>query len=295
MRAECERHRRLILLLRTPLLKCPVELPISMYVSEYPSSERTGARRFDVSMNLETYRHPNWLTNTYLLRSEGAAILIDAGVELSAFSGIDPASVRAIFLTHSHGDHIDGLRAIRAIVDVPVYSHPLEQPQVPGAIHLKDQEIIEVDGFTIHALHTPGHTRGHLSFFVENVGVFTGDLLFRESVGGTVHGGPSGIEDLRSSIRGQILTLPPETKVFPGHQEPSTVGHELERNRIIRAWLGKDPLLSKRCALGGRQGEILAECRDYDGDTKVWVRFSDGAEVVMAGSDLDRAASGVSS
>ena len=93
-------------------------------------------------------------------------------------------------------------------------------------------------GETIHSgalefepMHTPGHTAGMLSLLVNGADVFTGDTLFKGSVGGVRAPGHTTYADLRSSIMDKLLKLPPETRIHPGHTDPTTVADELEHNR----------------------------------------------------------------
>ncbi len=236
---------------------------------------------------IHAYRHPEWLTNTYLLFAGNDALIIDAGGPLSEFPDLPPHKLRAVLLTHTHHDHISSLgEVLGASGGAPIYCSTDESPSVTAALPLQDGQKLSLGAFEVTALHTPGHTRGHFAFLVDGAGVFTGDLLFRESVGGTTASNHADVAALRKSILEKILTLPPDTRVYPGHQEPTTVAHELARNKIVRAFRGDDAPGNRPCAYKGRPGHVLAECRDYDGDTKVWIRFEDGGEVVTAGSNL---------
>src|ERR687885_1581159 len=91
-------------------------------------------------------------------------------------------------------------------------------------------EVLGVGGLRIDGLHTPGHTAGMLSFRVGNEAVFTGDTLFKGSVGGVRAPGSTTFEDLRASVMDVLMKLPPETVLYPGHTDSTTVGEEWERN-----------------------------------------------------------------
>ena len=111
---------------------------------------------------------------------------------------------------------------------------------MPGTTgELRAGEELEVGGLGVRALHTPGHTAGMLSLLVDGE-VFTGDTLFKNSVGGVRAPGHTTYEDLKRSIMDVLLALPPDTVIRPGHTDPTTVAEELETNRFVRLWRGLD-------------------------------------------------------
>ena len=114
----------------------------------------------------------------------------------------------------------------------------------------------------------------------------TGDVLFRRTVGGTV--GPGGsFEELRASVD-RLLALPPETRVHPGHSEPTTIGEELAENAFVRVWRGVDPERDDQCRIGGVDATLVLWAPDYDGGHKAWVRFPEGKNSIMGGSRVER-------
>ena len=88
-------------------------------------------------------------------------------------------------------------------------------------------ETLTIGGLTIEPLHTPGHTAGMVSLLVNGSDVFTGDTLFKGSVGGVRAPGHTTYADLKSSVMDTLLTLPPQTRIHPGHTDPTTVDAEL--------------------------------------------------------------------
>ena len=171
----------------------------------------------------------------------------------------------------------------------------------------------------VRPLHTPGHTGGMLSFLVgersEAAGVpatgpgstgrakpsvtpggfsgggaavFTGDTLFKDSVGGVKAPGHTTYTDLRDSIMGTLMELPSDTIIYPGHAEQTTVGREWESNAFIRVWRGLDPEGSERCIALGQPATLVLLGADYDGGTKAWVRWEDGADDIVPGSRIER-------
>ena len=140
----------------------------------------------------------------------------------------------------------------------------------------------------ITPLHTPGHTAGMLSLLVDGTDVFTGDTLFKGSVGGVRAPGHTTYADLKSSIMDTLLTLPPATRIHPGHTDPTTVADELEHNRFVRIWRGVDPEGSEPCTALGEPATLILLGDDYDGGHKAWVRWPDGADDIVPGSRVQR-------
>jgi hydroxyacylglutathione hydrolase len=100
--------------------------------------------------------------------------------------------------------------------------------------HIQDGETLEVGSLKLQSLYTPGHAPGHLAFYVESEGlVLSGDALFAGSVGRTdLFGGD--MEVLVRSINERLLTLPDETRVYPGHGPRTTIGDERAYNPFLR-------------------------------------------------------------
>jgi glyoxylase-like metal-dependent hydrolase (beta-lactamase superfamily II) len=165
-----------------------------------------------------------------------------------------------------------------------------------------------------HPLHTPGHTGGMLSFLVGDrsqppaartagrggvstapggftgggAAVFTGDTLFKNSVGGVRAPGHTSYADLRDSIMGTLMELPPDTVIYPGHAEPTSVGREWDSNAFIRVWRGLDGEGSEPCTALGQPATLVLLGEDYDGGTKAWVRWEDGSDDIVPGSRVER-------
>ncbi|MBS1893248.1 MAG: MBL fold metallo-hydrolase [Actinobacteria bacterium] len=243
-------------------------------------------------MNLERTESDGWLSNSYLIDDgEGTGILIDgngvAGPLLESISERGLA-VPALLLTHHHVDHVvlDGYGELGA----KVYAHELTAGELPGVVDvlLSDREVVEFGGLSIESLHTPGHAHGHLAFLVNGTDVVTADVLFRGTVGGTRAPEATGIADLRASLE-RLLALPAETRVHPGHREPTTIGAEAEGNPFVKALLGDETPEGVPCKVGGQPAELLLWGPDYDGTNKAWVRFAaDGEEAIVGGSQVER-------
>jgi len=222
-------------------------------------------------MLIERSMHPQFVSNTYLVadREGGTAFFIDAGgpveplIEAADRLGVTPTHV---LLTHHHFDHVSETDALLARwPSLVVLAHPTEG--IEGAAEFSDQTIGEL---SVRALHTPGHTGGMLAFVVDESDVFTGDTLFRGSVGGVRAPGSTGYADLRSSIMDVLMKLPPETRVHPGHTDPTTIGDEWESNRFVRVWRGLDPEGEESCTVEGEPATLVLWGDDYDGGHKAW-------------------------
>jgi glyoxylase-like metal-dependent hydrolase (beta-lactamase superfamily II) len=235
-----------------------------------------------------------WLSNTYVVADEpgGHAVMIDAGgpvgplLEYIQRGGF---TLTHVLLTHHHGDHVAELDAVlERHPGTPVLIHPLEREHVPQATgDLQPGETITSGALTIEPLHTPGHTAGMISLLIDGTDVFTGDTLFKGSVGGVRAPGSTSYADLRASIMDTLLRLPAATRIHPGHTDPTTVGAELEHNRFVRIWRGLDPEGSAECTALGEPATLILLGDDYDGGHKAWVRWPDGRDDIVPGSRVE--------
>jgi hydroxyacylglutathione hydrolase len=241
-------------------------------------------------MIVERSMSDGFLTNNYIVADEpgGHAVMIDAGGPVGPL--IEFVKRGQLTLTHiHHGDHVVDLdEAIAAVPDAPVLIHELERAEVPQATGtLAPGETIRTGALTIEPLHTPGHTAGMLSMLVDGTDVFTGDTLFKGSVGGVRAPGSTSYADLRSSIMDTLMSLPRSTRVHPGHTDPTTIGDELENNRFIRIWRGVDPEGDAQCTALGEPATLILLGDDYDGGHKAWVRWPDGSDDIVPGSRVE--------
>ena len=200
-------------------------------------------------MIIERSMHDGWLSNTYLVADElgSHAVMIDAGGPVAPLLDVLDRmrfELTHILLTHHHHDHVAraGDRCSQRHPGTPVLIHPLERDAWAGATGtMEPGQPIHSGALEIEPLHTPGHTAGMLSLLVNGTDVFTGDTLFKGSVGGVRAPGHTTYADLKSSIMDKLLKLPPETRIHPGHTDPTTVADELEHNAFVRIWRGLDP------------------------------------------------------
>jgi hydroxyacylglutathione hydrolase len=275
-------------------------------------------------MLVEFSSHPQFLSNTYLVADGqgGQAFFIDAGgpvgplIEAAERLALEPTHV---LLTHHHFDHVSDVGELRARwpelqVLISKREHELldasatageggrdgEREQAPGTGMgaIEAGQTLQFGALKVRALHTPGHTGGMLSFLVSASGpegedgreppaVFTGDTLFKGSVGGVRAPGHTTYADLRDSIMGTLMELAPETVIYPGHAEPTTVAQEWHDNAFVRVWRGVDAEGSQPCTALGEPATLVLLGADYDGGTKAWVRWQDGSDDIVPGSRVD--------
>jgi len=206
--------------------------------------------------DLEVVSLPNgqFAENCYLVadRRTREAVIIDPGEEPAMFLAElnnRAWSLRAIWVTHAHIDHIIGVGAVHAATGAPIYLHPLDRPiydalpQYGGWVGMEletppapDRELgpgqaLQVGGFEFTVRFTPGHSPGSVSFVGPGM-VFGGDVLFNGSVGRTdLPGGDA--TTLMASIQSQLLSLPDSTVVHSGHGPDTTIGVERLTNPFL--------------------------------------------------------------
>jgi hydroxyacylglutathione hydrolase len=243
-------------------------------------------------MILERSMHPQFLSNTYLVAAEpgGDAFFVDAGGPMEPlFDAVRRHDLTPthVLLTHHHHDHVAEIPAIKQRwPEVQVLIHPAERDEVAEATGtMEPGQTVAAGGLEVMPLHTPGHTAGMLSLLVEG-NLFTGDTLFKNSVGGVRAPGSTGYEDLKSSIMDVLLSQPPQTILRPGHTDPTTVAQEWEGNSFVRIWRGLEDEGDEPCTAFGEPATLVLLGDDYDGGHKAWVRWPDGKDDIVPGSQV---------
>lgn len=187
--------------------------------------------------------------------SPGPAVLVDACAEAERLLGElaeRDLELETVLQTHAHGDHIAALPEVVARTGATVRLHPDAEPMLHSAEAnmsafagipvtapvdyeaVGDGDEIEVVGRIVRVHHVPGHAPGSVAYhFADDGIVFTGDALFRGSIGRTDFPGGSH-ETLIAGIRGKLLALPDETRVLAGHMGPTTIGEERRTNPFLR-------------------------------------------------------------
>ncbi|MEI7026950.1 MBL fold metallo-hydrolase [Paenibacillus sp. y28] len=206
-------------------------------------------------MKIETFALGPLETNAYLITNDEGSrgFVIDPGMKPDRLlKRIEGLELEAIVLTHAHFDHIGGVDAVRKAKGCPVYLHDAEAewltdgkkngslrwPELGGAIVTEPAEYaldhgqkLTLIGETFQVYHTPGHSPGSVSL-LNGKHLFSGDVLFRMSVGRTdLPGGSSN--ELLNSIHSILFELADDVKVYPGHGATTTIGFEKERNPYV--------------------------------------------------------------
>jgi hydroxyacylglutathione hydrolase len=195
--------------------------------------------------------------NTFFLRRDGAqqALLIDPGDEPERLTRLVDElelEVQAILITHTHFDHVGAVAPLARHTGAPVWCPQIEtrvladiMSYVPwpgfGPFESYDAdhtvgggEKLELAGFEIDVIFTPGHSPGHVSYSIAaEKALFSGDVLFQGSVGRVDLPGGDW-PTLAQSIAGLLDTLPDDTRVFPGHMGQTTLGRERATNPFLR-------------------------------------------------------------
>lgn len=245
-------------------------------------------------MIIDNVTHGDWLSNTYLVGDGdgGAAVMIDSGGPIEALLQTIRArrlTVTHLLNTHHHHDHVAENRRLQEATGARLCAHRLDAPRIGGVDELlEDGQVIRTGGLEIRVLHIPGHTAGQAAFLLNDRVCFTGDTLFRGSIGGTRAPGHTTFGDLRHSIMERLMTLPDDLQVAPGHVDLTTIGEERERNPFIRVMRGVDPEGQERAVYAGNEVQLIVWARDYDGGHKAWVRHADGSEDTVPGSQVKR-------
>jgi hydroxyacylglutathione hydrolase len=250
--------------------------------------------KFKLLVIVERAEHPDWLSNAYLFAEDGSGVLLDTnGVAGPLYEVVERQGIELthILLTHHHLDHVVAVAELKNRFGIPVLAHEKAAAELEEGVvdqTLDDGEKVEAGGLEIQALLTEGHAPGHLSFLFNGTDCATADVLFKGTVGGTRAPGATGFEDLKASIMDRLMNLPPETRIHPGHREPTTVKDEWESNPFIRIWRGRDHEGDEPCKVGDQEATLVLWAPDYDGGNKAWVRFPDGRDAIVGGSQVTR-------
>ena len=201
-------------------------------------------------------------TNCYLVfhPQTKKAVVIDPGFgsEIEAKRFLHELFKRELELefilnTHGHPDHTSGNGILQRETGAPILIHELDAPKLqetkentyeslgfklyspPADILLKEGDVIKFGNTSLNVLHTPGHTKGSISFVGKKC-IFSGDTLFAGSIG-RYDFPDSSFEEIMHSLREKILTLPDEFIVYPGHGPITTIGKERKNNPFLRGFL----------------------------------------------------------
>lgn len=192
--------------------------------------------------------------NTYLVVDDdtGNAVLVDPGDEgekIVAMVEASGAALRAVWITHAHLDHIGAVSAVRRrFGNVSVHLHPIDRPVYDAASKYAEQygipfeqpdapdedlahgDVVRVGALAFDVIHAPGHSPGHVVFHGSGA-LFAGDVLFAGSIGRTDLP-MANPQHMHESLR-KLAQLPPDTIVYPGHGDTTTIGEELKSNPFL--------------------------------------------------------------
>ena len=210
-------------------------------------------------LTVESFVFNSFQVNTYLVRNQnGECLAIDPSFYSPEETGFFDRHITKNKLkiigqanTHCHVDHVLGVKHVQNTYKCPLRAHSRESGLLNNAplmgemfglnvdplagieLSIEDGEHIEIGAQSLMAILVPGHSPGSLSFYSPDGGfVITGDALFHRSIGRTdLPGGD--YYTLISSIKNRLLTLPPETIVYPGHGDPTTIREETSDNPFL--------------------------------------------------------------
>ena len=214
--------------------------------------------------------HDQWLSNAYVLGDApgGTAVFVDSGAPLAPLLELverERLTPTHLLRTHAHSDHVEHEDELCDRFGIPVVMGDL----VAG-------------GLNVRAIALPGHSDDGLAFVVNDEICFSGDVLFKDAVGG----GPADV--VQHSVMEGLMTLAPEMRVLPGHTEETTIAREWEHNPFVIYWRGVVPSLGEAVTVAGDDAELVVWSPDYDGNGKALVRFTDGREAIVGGSRVTR-------
>jgi hydroxyacylglutathione hydrolase len=191
-----------------------------------------------------------FITNCYVLRDGGEAIVIDPGeVTPALLEAIEGRKVPLIVNTHCHCDHCGGNAELKKITNAELVCHRDELPLLRALVmqgqmfgvpygpspdpdrFIDEGDTVSVGGVTMKVVNVPGHSPGHVALIGDGF-VIGGDVLFSGSIGRTdLLGG--NYDQLMESIRTKLLTLPDDFIVYSGHGPATTIGEERESNPFL--------------------------------------------------------------
>ena len=189
-------------------------------------------------------------TNCYIFGSDKEVVIIDPGGESKDIINlIEELNVKpvAVLLTHGHVDHVMAVGKIKRNFEIPLMYNKKEfdlgiYTRKVATKWLEEGDSIEIDNITLHVLETPGHSPGALCYYSNDIKeldgqkidgiIFTGDLIFRRSIGRSDVGGGNQSQ-LFSSIKNKIMynkELSDDFIIFPGHMGATSIGEERKLN-----------------------------------------------------------------
>jgi hydroxyacylglutathione hydrolase len=208
-------------------------------------------------MDVRTFTVGPVAENCFIFRREGSdtGLIVDPGEEadrlLGALDELGISSLEAILLTHTHFDHVGAVAPVARATGAPVYCPAIEVPILADIMSfvpwpgfgpfeswdaeetVSGGERLELAGFQIDVISTPGHSPGHVTYSIPSeAALFSGDVLFQGSVGRTDLPGADA-PTLMRSLATLVESFPEETTVYPGHMGITTLGAERASNPFL--------------------------------------------------------------
>ena len=179
--------------------------------------------------------------NTWIVGDDEEVIVIDPGDDADpVLEAVGNREIMAVICTHAHAGHAAAALAVADRDEAPVALHPADRPawrelhDINPQIEMEDGGTFEVAGVTLEVLHAPGHSRGSVVLYCEELGAaFTGDVVTATGPVARADGYPNWGRQL-DAIGAQVLTLPAPTRLLPGHGEEFTVALAEKR---FNAWV----------------------------------------------------------
>ena len=246
-------------------------------------------------MIIERTEHPSWLSNAYLVADGpgGHGVLIDGnGVVDPLLERIerDGITITHILNTHHHGDHVVDNERYKQRFGVPLVAHPLTAREVPGVDQtIEDGEELTSGDLKIRAIFTPGPRRGAPQLPRRRHRRLHGRRALqrhrrRHARARRTRRSPT----CKGSVMDRLMTLPPETRVHPGHTSRRRSATSGSRTRSSASGAGSTRRATSPCQVRGAPATLVLWAPDYDGGHKAWVRFPDTGDDIVGGSQVTR-------
>lgn len=169
--------------------------------------------------------------NCYLIKEENNGLIVDPGDEIDKILDmIGNTKIVGILITHAHFDHIGALDDLLDKYDVPVYYHNVNKELNRNVIDVEEKEY-NIENFSFNVIYTPGHRNDSVSYLFNNT-MFTGDFLFKESIGRTdlEYG---NFDEMIKSIK-KIKQYPDNIEIYPGHGDKTNLGYEKKNSSYLQ-------------------------------------------------------------
>ena len=243
-------------------------------------------------MIIERTEHPDWLSNAYLVYDEpgGTGVFIDGNDNVEPLiqaARDNDLQIAAVLLTHHHHDHLAGLERLSEEFGAPILAHELTAREVDGVdrtlVRRRDGELRRARGAV--ALFTPGHAPGHLAFLVNE----HRRVHRRRALQGHRGRDPrAGRDRLRGpqGVRGAAARRCRRRPHPPRPHAPHDRRRGAREQPVLPHLERRDPEGDEECTVRGEPARLVLWAPDYDGTNKAWVRFGNGEDAIVGGSQV---------